>query len=837
MAKANTMRKVSLRNILANKLRLALTLLAVILGTSFVAGSFMFTNSLSRTFDSAVSNAFTGVDAAISGPGLGPETQQKLADDPMVDGVNIKSSQTVVVANKDAVAYQTGGGAALDPYYAPDATVGSPSEIVEGAAPKGTGEVIINDSAAEKYHIAVGDELVVVHPDRQDRVKVSGIEKPAIDAGGALKLRMDVVAFGEVYGSPQQLAVSAADGTTPEDLIKHLEEVYPDNKVDSGKKLEEDIQKALSSALKFVNYFLVAFGLIALLVGTFIIANTFSMIVAQRTKEFALLRALGASKGQISRSVVTESVIVGLIGSALGVGAGVGLVAIIKLFLARQGMEMGSDLGLSVQAVVVPLVLGTIVTVVSAAAPARKAGAVEPVEAMRSTESAAGSSLVARTVLGVIVLLVGAALAGWGVYTDDETKTRAIFVGVGAFAVIVGYFLAGPALSLPVVPTLGKIIGAPFGTIGSLAATNSRRNPRRTAATAFALTLGVALVTAIGMLGATMKSSVADAMSSDVSANYILSGPQQGNFPTPNETADKVRDVPGVTKVISMSTAMVAVDGQTSIVYGPHKQSMLLDGSPADMLNLKMVEGTAAFDKGFIATKAFAEKNNWKVGQSYPIIMGDENRGVKELGEIELKGIVEKTSTFENMLIVDDAVGKDARSLRMVGVQGEGENLKADLEAAVKDLVVVQVQTAEEFAGQAAGMINQMLAILYGLLALAVVIAVLGIINTLTLGVIERRQEIGMLRAVGTLRGQIRTMITLEAVQIAFFGALMGVAVGLGLGWSFIKVLADSGLDKITFPWLQIVAMLAGSGVVGIVAALWPASRAAKTPPLEAISA
>lgn len=836
MAKANTMRKVSLRNILANKLRLALTLLAVILGTSFVAGSFMFTNSLSRTFDSAVSNAFTGVDAAISGPGLGPETQKKLADDPLVDGVNIKSSQTVVVANKDAVAYQTGGGAALEPYYTPEATVGTPSDIVEGAAPQGTGEVIINDSAAEKYHIAVGDELVVVHPDRQDRVKVSGIEKPAIDAGGALKLRMDVTAFGEVYGNPQQLAVSAAEGTTPEDLITHLEQDYPDNKVESGKKLEEDIQKALSSALKFVNYFLVAFGLIALLVGTFIIANTFSMIVAQRTKEFALLRALGASKGQISRSVVTESVIVGLIGSALGVGAGVGLVAIIKLFLARQGMEMGSDLGLSVQAVVVPLILGTIVTVVSAAAPARKAGAVEPVEAMRSTESAAGSSLVARTVLGVIVLLTGAALAGWGVYTDGETKTRAILVGAGAFAVIVGYFLAGPALSLPVVPTLGKIIGAPFGTIGSLAATNSRRNPRRTAATAFALTLGVALVTAIGMLGATMKSSVADAMSSDVSANYILSGPQQGNFPTPNETADKVREVPGVTKVISMSTAMVAVDGQTSIVYGPHKQSMLLDSSPADMLNLKMVEGTASFDKGFIATKAFAEKNNWKVGQSYPIIMGDENLGVKELGEIELKGIAEKTSTFENMLIVDDAVGKDARSLLMVGVQGEGENLKADLEAAVKDLVVVQVQTAEEFAGQAAGMINQMLAILYGLLALAVVIAVLGIINTLTLGVIERRQEIGMLRAVGTQRGQIRTMITLEAVQIAFFGALMGVAIGLGLGWSFIKVLADSGLDKITFPWLQIVTMLAGSGVVGIVAALWPASRASKTPPLEAIS-
>ena len=305
MATKNTMRTVSVRNILAHKLRLALTLLAVVLGTAFISGSFMFTNSLSSTFDSAVSTAFTGVDAAVSQKEGGPNLDQKMRDDiaadPDVRAVNMQSSQTVVVANKDAEAFQTGGGtSSVQPYYPEEQAVGEPATLVEGSEPNGTGEVLINDSAAEEFGIHVGDTLLVVHPDQRDEVKVVGVVKPAVDQGPSLTLLMGHKAFVERYGNSAQLKVAAAEGVSADELVNHLNETF-EVKAESGEKLAEEISDQISSALKFVNYFLIAFGLIALLVGTFIIANTFSMIVAQRTKEFALLRALGASRGQITR--------------------------------------------------------------------------------------------------------------------------------------------------------------------------------------------------------------------------------------------------------------------------------------------------------------------------------------------------------------------------------------------------------------------------------------------------------------------------------------------------------------------------------------------------------
>ncbi|MGV0353021.1 ABC transporter permease [Corynebacterium confusum] len=848
MGKNKTMRRVSLRNILAHKLRLGLTVLAVVLGTAFIAGSFMFTNSLSSTFDSAVSNSFTGVDAAVSqkesGPLLNAEMRQKLADDPQVGGVNMQSSQTVVVANSDSEAFQTQGGtSALVPYYAPEDTVGQPAELVEGNAPQGTIEVVVNSGAAEKFGIGIGDEVVVVHPDKQDRMTISGIVEPAIEQGSGLTLSMDAEGFNEAYGDSQQLRVAAADGVSADQLVDHLNATY-EVEAESGQKLADELSETISGALKFVNYFLIAFGLIALLVGTFIIANTFSMIVAQRTKEFALLRALGASRGQITGSVVMESLIVGLIGSALGVVAGIGLVAIIKAVMNGQGMPMDDSLGLSPSAILVPLVLGTIVTVVSAWMPAQRAGAVEPVEAMRTTESAAGTSLKVRTIIGGLVLVLGAALAATGALIDAETTLRAVLVGVGAFFVIVGFFLAGPALSLPIVPVLGKVFGAPFGAIGRLAATNSRRNPRRTAATAFALTLGIALVTAIGMLGATMKTSISNVLDDKISADYILAGPQSGSFPTPNDTADKAREADGVGEVLSLSMAPVVIDGQASLDYGPRfQQSMVMDTNPENLFQLDVAEGNVNFEAepGFIATTDYAAEHGWQVGQTYPMTKAG---GIGEAADAKLIGTFEPNQMIQgfaiNQALVEELVPRDALTTQMVGVNAaEGtdlEELRSNLEEAVKDLVVVQVATGEEYASESAGAIDQMLSILYALLALAVVIAVLGIVNTLTLGVIERRQEIGMLRAVGTQRRQIRTMITLEAVQIAIFGAVMGILIGLGLGWSFIQVMSDQGLDEATVPWGQLAIMLVGSGVVGVIAALWPAGRAAKTPPLEAIS-
>ncbi len=851
-AKNTTMRKVSLRNIAAHKLRLALTVLAVVLGTAFISGSFMFTNSLSSTFDSAVSNAFRGVDAVVASTeeqaGIDPDTRQAIIDDPQVAAMNVSASSTVVIATDDAEPVQTGGGTSnLSVWYEEDERVGEPQALTNGEAPVAADEVVVNVAGAERFGISVGQELTVVDPQIRYTVTVTGLYEAPLDQGASLILQMPETAYLDRYtddGLVDQLMVAAVEGTSDDELVTYLQETYPATEVDSGETLAEETSRLLSQALSFVNYFLIAFGLVALLVGTFLIANTFSMIVAQRTREFALLRALGAARTQITRSVVFEATIIGLLGSALGVVAGVGLVAAINAFMASQGMSLpDAGLGLSVSAVLVPIVLGTVVTVASAWFPARRAGAVHPVEAMRTTESAAGSSLKARTITGVVLIAMGALAALAGALLDDSaTSTRAILVGIGALGVIVGFFLAGPAFSLPVVPTLGRIVGAPFGAIGKLAATNSRRNPRRTSATAFALTLGIALVTTIGMLGETMKDSVAGVFENNVSADYILSGPTAGNFPTPVEVPQTARDTEGVGQALALSTAPVTVDGAAASQFGPFVTTMVINDDPSDMALTTLRDGVSDIgDNGVLATTDFADARGWEVGDVLELAAEIPGAGTTE---VELVGIFEPNNVINNMVVsqaaVEEIVPLSALNLTMVGVNGDGsvsdEQLRTNLEEAVRDFIVVQVMSADELAGEASQAIDQMLNILYALLALAVIIAILGIVNTLTLNVIERRQEIGMLRAVGAQRRQIRTMITLEAVQISIFGAAMGILIGLGLGGAFLTVLADEGLDIISVPTGQLVGILLASAVVGVIAALWPAQRAAKTPPLDAIA-
>ena len=849
---ASALTKVSLRNIAAHKLRLALTVLAVVLGTAFIAGSLMFTTMLGKTFDSAVASAFADDDAVVRGKGQGVPVPLELRDaigaDPDVDKVNISGRTAVVVADSDRNAYQTGAGVSeVHIYYPPADAVGSVPEIVEGDAPSAVGEAMVNAKGADKYGISIGDELIVVDTQATQTMKVTGFFTNELDQGMSLTLRIPEESYLQFYaahGTVPGFSVSAKEGVEPAQLTAHLAEAFPEYEVKEGQTLADEASEEIRNALSFVSYFLIAFGLVGLLVGTFLIANTFSMIVAQRTKEFALLRALGASKSQITRSVVVEAAIVGVIGSALGVLAGAGLVAVIRVIMERQGMELpGAGWGVSVQAVAVPIVVGALVTVASAWAPARRAGRVQPVEAMRSSESASPQPLKARTLVGAVLLLAGVGLAAWGVlWEDGSTGPRAGLVGGAAVSAIIGLFLAGPALSLPIVPVLGKGIGAPFGAVGSLAATNSKRNPRRASATAFALMLGVALVTAFGMLGTTMQRSVDDILEDEVTADLVMYGPQFGAFPVPADVPGKVEAADGVGNVITYSQAPLTVNGKAAYEMGPLQVSDVMNGDPGRLTVMEMVDGTSDLsDGGVVLPEAYAQENNLTVGDVVDVASPLSQDGPVQA---EVKGIFGESNILESLVIsratAEKLVRPDQETILMVGASNDGtvdeDTLRANVEKAVKDSIIVQVRTPEEFGGEAKQLINQMLYILYALLSLAVVIAVLGIINTLTLSVIERRQEIGMLRAVGSQRRQVRTMIILESVQIAIFGALLGVLAGLALGWAFLTVLKDQGLSNIAYPWTMIAVMLASSVVVGVLAALWPANRAAKTAPLDAIA-
>ncbi|MBF6350799.1 MULTISPECIES: ABC transporter permease [Nocardia] len=835
------MRTVALRNLAAHKVRLALTLLSVVLGTAFIAGSFVFTDTLQRTFDGIFADEAAGVDVRLSpeerqSPGI----PQDVADDvAAMDGVRtvapgIEGSVVLLdPAGKKAV--QTGGAPSYGlAYLPPERSVAEPSPFVAGVPPAEPGQIALNTGAAERAGLAVGDRTKVLVPSHGGPidVTVTGLYAPATDTGGFIGVQFTEAQARELFTDGTHVAYLdiAAEGIPGDTLRDRLSMLYPDYKAQNGDQVRAEMKAEISEALNFLNYFLLAFGAIALIVGTFIIYNTFSMLVAQRLRELALLRAVGAGRGQVGRSVVAEALIVGVIGSLLGLLAGIalayGLAAVLNAF--DLGLPTGT-MAVLPRTVLVAFVVGLLVTVVSAYAPARRASRIPPVQAMREEFASAGDSLRGRTIAGAVLAVVGVVLVVLG--SRNTGGGAAAVVGVGALGLILAVLFAAPALSRPVLAGLGWLI-RPFGPIGQMARNNAIRNPRRTAATAFALTLGLMLVTAIGMLGESAKVSISRLVDQGVEADYVLAGPPMMGVPA--GASDAVQEkVPAAAAVVGLRGVALKIGDDDEFGTSP-------DGPLEQVVNIEMLSGTASLgDSEILLGEDEATEHGVGAGEQLVIT----TLGGAEI-PLTVAGVYVDSQVL-GPLIVPSAVYEKAMpvSLRTEAAvlieAAPGTDLAAmrtDLERATEEFVIVQVQDREEFKGENAKQINNMLAILYGLLALAVVIAVLGIVNTLALSVVERRREIGMLRAVGTQRSQVRRTIYLESMLIAVFGALVGAVLGLGLGVGFLRTLRDLGLDQIAVPWDQLVYMLIGSAVVGVLAALWPAVRAARTPPLAAIA-
>ncbi|WP_433562800.1 ABC transporter permease [Nocardia sp. CA-151230] len=838
---ASPMRKVALRNLAAHKVRLVLTVLAVVLGTAFISGSFIFTDTLQSTFDGIFASQAKGVDVRVQ-----PKEQQSLGvPNDVVDKLShLDGVKTVapsvngpVVLLKDGHAVQTGGAPSFgQSYLPPGKSVAEPDKFIDGVPPAQPGQVAINKGGAERAGLKVGDHTTVLVPSKGNiDVTVSGIyDIEASNTGGFISLQFEDAQARQLFTDGLHVAyvdIAAQPGLKADDLRDRIKAALPDYKVQDAQQVRDDFKAQLGNALKFINYFLLAFGSIALLVGTFIIYNTFSMLVAQRLRELALLRAVGASRGQISRSVVGESLIVGLIGSALGLAAGVGLAfglsGLLNAF--KLGLPTGT-MSLEPRTVFVALGVGTVVTVLSAYAPARRAAKVPPVEAMRSESNSAGESLRLRTIIGAVLAVAGAVLVVLG--ARGTGGSAATVVGIGAAALIFAVLFASPALSRPVVTGLGLLV-RPFGPVGRMARNNAIRNPRRTAATAFALTLGLMLVSAIGMLGSSAKASVSDLVDKGVKADYILAGPPGGIIGVPLAATATVAQLPQVKDVVAFHGVALKVDGKQVIGTAP-------EGPMAKVLNYTVEQGTDQLgDDDIMVSETYASDHDWKLGESVEISSMDYKKF-----KVTVAGIYKDTQLLQNMVtpmaLYQKTVPVSYQSSFLVLVAAQpGADLPAmrkNLEKATEQYVIVQVLDRNDFKGAQGKQIDTLLAILYGLLALAVVIAILGIVNTLALSVVERRREIGMLRAVGMQRAQVRRSIYLESMLIAIFGAVVGVILGLALGVGFLKTLADLGIATIAVPWTQIVLMLLASGVVGVLAALWPAVRAARTPPLAAIA-
>ncbi|MDV7245628.1 MULTISPECIES: ABC transporter permease [Rhodococcus] len=833
------MRKVSLRNLAAHKVRLALTVLSVVLGTAFVAGSFVFTDTLQKTFDSIFENTAQGVDVRVSSA----EENSRgipLADvDTVVavDGVRKVApsvSGQIVLIGSDGAAVQTGGAPSVgESYLPPDQALGEADEYLEGTPPAEVGQIAVNASAAERAGLTVGDTTKVLVPARgMVDVTVSGIYSTGNDTGGFLSATFVDSQARELFtdGEHVEYLDVAGTGLSQTDLRDRIAAALPDAQVQTGDEVREETKAEISEALSFVNYFLLAFGAIALLVGTFIIYNTFSMIVAQRLRELALLRAIGASRQQVGRSVVFEALVVGVIGSAIGIAAGIGLAYGLRTLL--NAFDLGlpeGPLQVGPRTILVALVIGVVVTTVSAYAPARRAAKVPPVAAMREEFASTGDSLRIRTIGGAVLGAVG--VVGLVVGSRGTGGGAAAVVGIGALGLILAVLFAAPALSRPVVGALGAVLAKPFGPIGRLARTNAVRNPRRTAATAFALTLGLMLVSVIGVFGSSAKTGVNQLVDVGVTADYILTGPNQ--IGVPSGAARAVRNLDSVQSATALHPVSVTVDDEA-------EQGASLEGPIDGVLDYTLVEGAADLTANhLLVSQTAATDKGWTLGSTVPMKSADG-----KVVDAEVAGVFEDNQLIGEWVVSDDVYRQvmPAATLPAFTVLIDAKpgtdltQLRSDLEAATKQFVVVQVQDREQFKGTQGAQIDTLLAILYGLLALAVVIAILGIINTLALSVVERRREIGMLRAVGMQRAQMRRTIYLESMLIAVFGAAVGVLLGIAFGWGFVSTLKDQGLEQVTVPWGQVTAMLLGSGVVGVLAALWPASRAARTRPLEAIA-
>lgn len=843
--------RLTLRNLFARKVRLLMSGLAIVLGVAFLSGVMVFSNGLSSTFDGIINGSTpdgvvrpVGFESFSAGEGgtasatLTPSTVDALEELPEVaqaDGQVDGFGMHLIGADGSLV------GGAGPPTLAFNHTdtpnmAGEPIlELTSGRWPAAPGEIMLDDGAAENGGYAVGDEVRLLAPFGELERTATLVGTAEFNGGGtagATLLIFDTAGAQEMFldGRNQftSISLSAAPGVSQPDLVAAARSVLPDGfTAETGDTVAQESQDAVGQFLGIIETFLLVFAAIAVLVGGFIIVNTFSILVAQRTRELALLRALGASRRQVTRSVMLEALVLSVVATTLGIGAGWllarGLAALFRTF----GLDIADRaLTLTVGAIVASYAAGVLITLVAAYLPARRAGKVAPVAAMAADlATSQHGSLRLRTVIGAAFLLIGAATAAVGMAGAPYATA---FVGAGAVIWILTVAAMSPVIGRPVLLTCRRLFGLIAGTTGRLAGDNALRDPRRTGATASALMIGLALVSTIAVLAVSLNKSVDDVVDEQFTADFLA---QSVTFmPFSTAIGDRMESVDGVAVVTRQQWAGATIDGERRFISGTDAEFDrvydldVVAGDPS-------IRGTEA-----VVDEEFAAARGWQVGDSFEASF---LAGVTT--EFTVAALVRPSEvTSEIMVPLEQltAVGikrQDSVISVMLAPGADAATVKAALEEAVGDTPMVGVFDKTGFAEEIRGQVNQLLYLIYGLLALAIVIAIIGIINTLGLSVIERTREIGLLRAVGLHRAGLRRMVTLESVAIAILGAVLGMALGLVIGSSLRYVLRDD-LTSLALPVGQLAVFLGIAVVVGVLAAVLPAIRAARLNVLEAIA-
>ncbi|GAA1501755.1 FtsX-like permease family protein [Streptomyces synnematoformans] len=849
------MLRTALRNVFAHKARLLMTVLAVMLGVAFVSGTLVFTSTISDAYTKSSEKGFDHVDVRLQPdddadegrPGDPPPLTQDLLDKaaalPGVRSATGNVAGFAAIADKDGDLVGDGWSTNGANYYGGDGGEGTDPRypMRDGRAPANAGEIAIDAKTAERTGYEVGDTPRMSVDGPVLEPEITGIfttDDGNVAAGGSLVL-FDTKTAQDLFTEPgeyTEIDLAAAPGTSEKQLRAAAQRILPaETEALTGTKLADDQARDIERGMEGLRTGMLAFAGIALFVGIFLIANTFTMLVAQRTKELALLRAVGASRRQVTRSVLFEAIAVGTAAALVGLATGVGIGAGLRSLMGQFGSTVpDGPLIVSPTTVAVSLLVGIVVTVLAAWLPARRAAKIPPVAAMSSLHAQASTrSLVVRNTIGALIAGGGALMVIAGTTADDGKA----LMGGGAAVLLVGIFVLTPLLSRPLIALSAPLLRT-FGVSGKLARQNAVRNPRRTAATASALMIGLTLITGLTVIASGISHAI-DKMATDaMKADYSVT---MATFTPLNPEVEK--KLSGLDEV----TASSPLRNVPAAIGGDEEDLTAVNGKDVDkLLELDFEQGS--FDglaegvpAGGGPAKAIvdddtAEDEGWRMGDTVAVTYQDGTEGELTVsgiyhGNEMINGIMLDTSVVDPHL---DRISDFEVWLKTEG--GESAAMKERLEAALGDNPAIEVMNEEDVSEAIAGLITMMLNVLYAMLGMAVLVAVLGVINTLAMSVFERSQEIGMLRAIGLDRRGVKRMVRLESLVISLFGGVLGIGLGVFLGWAAGELISSS-LDTyaLVLPWERMGYFLAGAALVGMLAALWPARRATRLNMLAAI--
>jgi len=849
---------VALKGIAGRKLRASLTAIAIVLGVAMISGTYVLTDTINNGFDTIFTRSYQNADVVITGKAAFDSAEGESVEAPpmpesllpkiqKLDGVALAAgsvtTDTLKLIGKDGKVISTGGAPSLGFSVTQQGQPFNPTKLTRGSWPSGSGEVVIDKATASSNGFSVGDQIGVQAFGPAEKLRISGIaEFPGVSVGGATFAVLDQPTAQRLFHKQGELDAirvqSKAGVKTPQLLAQIRPLLSPTEIVRSGTaQAKKDKDTNAGDFISFLRYALLAFAGIALFVGAFVIANTLSITIAQRMREFATLRTLGASRRQVMWSVVIEAFVIGVFGSIIGLFLGLALAQLLNALFVAIGIDLphGSTV-FSTRTIIVSLLVGTLVTLFASIRPARRATRVPPIAAVREgsvlpqSRWAKYGTATSLTILVIAIAMVCLGALGSGIATGP----RLLLLGIGVLLLFIGVSMNAPKVVRP----LAAVLGAPAQTIGGapgiLARDNATRNPARTASTASALMIGLALVTFVAIFGAGIRSSFEDAVNKLFVADYALTSTNTFN-PIEAEAGKALVGKPGVHDVSAIragSARYLGGDNSLTAVQPNLNRGVAMDWTQGD----SSVPGRLGQD-GFFASKNYVKDHHLKLGSPVALQFPSGQKTT-----VRLKGVWDEPkggSPFAHITIstalFDKYVPRPRDEMVLMNTPGGVSDANTTkLDGYVSGFADAKIQTRDEFKRNFEAPINKLLNLLYALLALSVIVSLVGIINTLVLTVFERTRELGMLRAVGMTRRQVRMMIRYESIVTSLMGAALGMVVGVFLAALITHALSSSGI-VFAVPWIQIVYFVIAAVVVGILAAVVPARRAAHLNVLQAL--